>query len=103
MPSRPGLRAPHNRFVCYASHRRCLDRPTKGAASMAVQYAVGDVLGNYNLLAKVGEGSMGTVYKASHWRTHDVVAIKVMPSNIARKPSLLKRFEQEFRLASKVN
>ena len=59
-------------------------------------------LGNYDLTDKLGEGSMGTVYKASHWTTRDVVAIKVMPANIARKPMLLKRFEQEFRIASRV-
>src|SRR5262245_39672782 len=60
-------------------------------------------LGNYDLLDKLGEGSMGTVYKACHWTTREVVAIKVMPSNIARKPMLLKRFEQEFRIASRVD
>jgi serine/threonine protein kinase len=59
-------------------------------------------LGNYDLIDKLGEGSMGTVYKASHWTTREVVAIKVMPANIARKPMLLKRFEQEFRIASRV-
>ncbi|HYT89267.1 MAG TPA: serine/threonine-protein kinase [Gemmataceae bacterium] len=70
---------------------------------MAVKNAVGDVLGNYNLLEKVGEGSMGTVYKASHWVSHEIVAVKVMPASIARKASLVKRFEQEFRLASMVD
>jgi serine/threonine protein kinase len=59
-------------------------------------------LGNYDLIEKLGEGSMGTVYKARHWTTREVVAIKVMPSTIARKPMLLKRFEQEFRIASRV-
>jgi serine/threonine protein kinase len=60
-------------------------------------------LGNYDLLNKLGEGSMGTVYKACHWTTREVVAIKVMPANIARKPMLLKRFEQEFRIANRVD
>jgi serine/threonine protein kinase len=60
-------------------------------------------LGNYDLIDKLGEGSMGTVYKACHWTTREVVAIKVMPANIARKPMLLKRFEQEFRIASRVD
>ncbi len=60
-------------------------------------------LGNYDLLDKLGEGSMGTVYKARHWTTGQIVAIKVMPANIARKPMLLNRFEQEFRIANRVD
>jgi serine/threonine protein kinase len=60
-------------------------------------------LGNYDLVQKLGEGSMGTVYKACHWTTRQVVAIKVMPATVARKPMLLKRFEQEFRIASRVH
>ncbi len=60
-------------------------------------------LGNYDLVDKLGEGSMGTVYKACHWTTRQIVAIKVMPSTIARKPMLLKRFEQEFRIANRVD
>ncbi len=60
-------------------------------------------LGNYDLLEKVGEGSMGTVYRAMHWTTKEIVAIKVMPSHVARKPLLLKRFELEFRIANRVH
>ncbi|MCC6419786.1 MAG: protein kinase [Gemmataceae bacterium] len=60
-------------------------------------------LGNYDLLEKLGEGSMGAVFKAAHWVTKEIVAVKVMPSHVARKPLLLKRFEQEFRIASRVH
>jgi serine/threonine protein kinase len=60
-------------------------------------------LGNYNLVEQIGSGSMGTVYKAQHWETHQVVAIKIMSSRIARNPVLLRRFEQEFRIASKLD
>jgi serine/threonine protein kinase len=70
---------------------------------MVGKNSAAEMVGSYNLLEKVGEGSMGTVYKASHWETGEVVAIKVMPSHIARKPSLLKRFEQEFRIASRLH
>jgi serine/threonine protein kinase len=71
---------------------------------MALQHSAGSLgtLGNYDLLEKVGEGSMGTVYRAAHWVTKEIVAVKVMPSHVARKPLLLKRFEQEFRLANRV-
>jgi serine/threonine protein kinase len=70
---------------------------------MAVKNSSADALGNYNLLEKVGEGSMGTVYRAAHWMTQEIVAVKVLPANLARKATFVKRFEQEFRLASKLH
>ncbi len=62
-----------------------------------------DTIGNYDLLEKIGDGSMGIVYKARHWQTKDLVALKVMHAHIARNPVLLKRFEQEFRITSKLD
>jgi len=57
-------------------------------------------VGNYDLLAKIAEGGMGAVYKARSLITGDIVAIKIVPSETAKNPILLKRFEQEFRAAS---
>lgn len=62
-----------------------------------------DTIGNYDLLEKVGEGHMGMVYKARHWQSKQVVAIKVMHADIAKNKVLLKRFEQEFRIACKLD
>jgi serine/threonine protein kinase len=62
-----------------------------------------DTIGNYDLLEKIGEGCMGVVYKATRWDSKDVVAIKVMPAEVASNPVLLKRFEQEFRITSKLD
>jgi serine/threonine protein kinase len=62
-----------------------------------------ETIGNYDLLEKVGEGCMGTVYKARHWQTKEIVAIKVMNADVCKNPVLLKRFEQEFRIASKLD
>lgn len=58
-------------------------------------------LGNYDVLAKVAEGGMGTVYRARHRFTGDVVAVKVISPGPARNPVVLQRFEREF-LAAKV-
>jgi len=62
-----------------------------------------DTIGNYDLLEKVGEGSMGTVYKARHWETKVIVAVKVMHADVAKNQVLLKRFEQEFRITYKLD
>jgi len=52
-------------------------------------------IGPYHLIAKIGEGGMGTVYQARDMRTDDLVAIKVLPRSKARDPEFLARFEQE--------
>jgi len=62
----------------------------------------GTRLGSYNLLEKIAEGSMGIVYKAQHFQTDQIVAIKVLAKEIARNGVVLKRFEQEFRVTSKI-
>jgi serine/threonine protein kinase len=53
-------------------------------------------LGDYDLLEKIGEGGVGTVYKARDRKSGQIVAIKVLSPEMARNPLTLKRFEQEF-------
>jgi serine/threonine protein kinase len=57
-------------------------------------------IGNYDLLAKIAEGGMGTVYKGRNRLTGQIVAIKIVPPTTAKQPILLQRFEREFRAAS---
>ncbi len=57
-------------------------------------------LGHYELLAVLGEGGAGTVYRARDRRSGQVVALKVLSAALARNPLMLKRFEREFELAS---
>jgi serine/threonine protein kinase len=65
--------------------------------------AVMQTIGDYDLLDKVAEGGMGSIYKARHRKSGQVVAIKVMTAAMTTNPVLLKRFEQEFRAASRLN
>jgi serine/threonine protein kinase len=60
-------------------------------------------VGYYDLLEKIAEGGMGAIYKARHRETGQLVAIKIMPQHTANNQVLLKRFEQEFRAASRLN
>jgi serine/threonine protein kinase len=60
-------------------------------------------IGQYDLLKKIAEGGMGSIYMARSTKDKSVVAIKVMSPNYVHNPVLLKRFEQEYRVASKFN
>jgi serine/threonine protein kinase len=53
------------------------------------------VLGNYQVLGRLGAGGMGTVYKARHRRMKRVVAIKVLSAKISKSEEFVKRFQRE--------
>ena len=60
-------------------------------------------IGHYDLLGKVGKGGSGTVYRAVDRTSGQVVAVKVMPADLARNPVLRKRFEEEFLTARQLD
>lgn len=60
-------------------------------------------IGNYELIAKLAEGGMGWVYKGKNKTTGEIVAIKIVPAHMARNETLLRRFEQEWLAASKLD
>src|SRR5438477_3086250 len=60
-------------------------------------------VGEYDIVEKIAEGGMGTVYRGKHQQTGQIVAIKVVPSHMTSNQVLLKRFENEFRAASKLD
>ena len=65
--------------------------------------AAGSRLGPYEVLAPLGAGGMGEVYRARDTRLGREVAIKVLPAELASDPTRLKRFEKEARSASALN
>lgn len=62
--------------------------------------AVGAHLGPYEILAPLGEGGMGEVYRARDTRLGRTVAIKILPESLASETRSLLRFEQEARVLS---
>ena len=62
--------------------------------------SVGDKLGPYEILAPIGAGGMGEVYRARDTRLERSVAIKVLPAHVAGNSDLRQRFEREARAIS---
>ncbi len=60
-------------------------------------------MGPYELLEQIGRGGMGSVYRSRHRQTGQVVAVKVMTTEAASDRVLLQRFEQEFRVAARLD
>ncbi len=63
----------------------------------------GSRLGPYEVLAALGAGGMGEVYRARDTRLARDVAIKVLPAEFASNPERLRRFKQEARAAGMLN
>jgi Tol biopolymer transport system component len=63
----------------------------------------GQRLGSFEVLAPLGAGGMGEVYRARDTRLGREVALKVLPESLASDKGRLSRFEQEARAASALN
>src|SRR5580704_16799150 len=63
----------------------------------------GDRLGPYEILAPIGAGGMGEVYKARETKLDRNVAIKVLPAALAQDPERLARFEREAKVLASLN
>jgi serine/threonine protein kinase/class 3 adenylate cyclase len=59
-------------------------------------------LGRFNLLNKLGEGGMGSVWKARDPLDGHFVAVKVLRSDVARNGTALRRFHREARMLAEV-
>lgn len=64
---------------------------------------VGQRIGAYEVLSRLGEGGMGVVYKALDTRLQRYVALKALPADVAANDVLRRRFLQEARAASALN
>ena len=63
----------------------------------------GSRVGHYEIVAPIGAGGMGQVYRAHDSRLGRDVAIKILPAAVADDPERLKRFEREARLLASLN
>ncbi len=65
-------------------------------------FVVGENVGSYRLIEKLGRGGMATVYKAYHAKLERYVAIKALHPAFLEDPNFLARFQREARVVAKL-
>src|SRR5260370_4405074 len=65
--------------------------------------SAGTQLGSYEILAPLGAGGMGEVYRARDTKLDRYIAIKVLPAALAHHPDRLARFEREAKVLAALN
>jgi len=80
-----------------------LEVAAQGIEQHQAQSLVGRSLGPYRILALLGAGGMGEVYKASDTRLNRTVAIKVLPQHVSGDQEFRQRFEREARTVASLS
>jgi serine/threonine protein kinase len=65
--------------------------------------SAGTRFGPYEILAPLGAGGMGEVYKARDTKLDRLAALKVLPAAFAQDPDRLTRFEREAKVLASLN
>src|SRR5476651_2219318 len=63
----------------------------------------GTRLGPYEIVAAIGAGGMGEVYRAKDTRLERTVAVKVLPQHLSSAPEIRQRFEREAKTISQLS
>ena len=82
--------------------KKYLTKDQLSSLSQIAGLRVGE-LGDFKLLAKLGQGAMGVVYKARQKRLNRLVALKLLSSQLSRNKEFLERFYREARAVARLN
>lgn len=61
---------------------------------------IGKTISHYQIIAQLGAGGMGVVYRAEDTKLKRQVALKFLPTNLSQNEEAKKRFRQEAQAAS---
>src|SRR5262245_52131095 len=64
---------------------------------------IGQTFGSYEVVARLGAGGMGEVYRARDTQLGREVALKILPDSFALDPERLARFEREAKTLASLN
>ncbi|GMV25821.1 MAG: hypothetical protein AMXMBFR58_18520 [Phycisphaerae bacterium] len=87
----------------YNEYARATPGAPETAAGQAPQHAAKDVLGDFRLLTRLGEGGMGVVFLAEQVSLKRRVALKLLRPEIAASKAASTRFEREALAAARLN
>src|ERR1043166_9326428 len=68
---------------------------------MAIQ--IGQQLGSIEIIALIGKGGMGEVYRGRDTKLKRDVAIKILPDEFSRDPDRVRRFQREAEVLASLN
>ena len=77
--------------------------PLGPSAPRGIAVLIGDTLGPYRVLDKLGEGGMGQVWRARDTKLNRDVALKVLPDSFANDADRLARFTREAQTLAALN
>ena len=102
----PDIRAEVEVLLAQPSGGALLDQhaPDLLGESNLTQLPLGSQLGTYQIVAMLGQGGMGVVYRAKDTKLGRDVAIKVLPDSLAQEPlDRLARFNREAKVLASLN
>jgi tetratricopeptide (TPR) repeat protein len=83
--------------------RKKLSRPVAGTPAVVDKPAEKGEGSRYEILAEIGRGGMGVVYRARDRHLGRIIALKLLPENLRNHPHALELFEREARSAAALN
>src|SRR5262245_28500863 len=90
--------------ACDATIAVATSTPSPSRGRTQARFGPGDVLGGrYRIVALLGKGGMGEVYRAEDLTLEQQVALKFLPGAWSQNPDAIARFRNEVRVARQVS